>query len=250
MDPCKQTNKHHQTNLLQITGPLELLAPCNDTQKDVSWVERESWQSFNPMLPVAYYIFLRTFHFSVLSALPFPQQQVMDWRAPHPGVIQSELSRTMGPSSNAPLAELQQQYWHQIVHRDAAIAAIENMSQDTHLKQVRKTGLSNNRQQHAIGCEYLHIDKEGSQLTIYYTAGVRRQLRDQFTAAPNGKPPWSTKAFVHTVSAMEHHDVVSSGIFAHEFHEKGPWEWTKQALMTLEEATESYIVEVIAKASC
>ena len=34
-----------------------------------------------------------------------------------------------------------------------------------------------------------------------------------------------------------------------KFPDKRPREWTKQALMTLEEATESYMVEVIAAAS-
>ena len=34
-----------------------------------------------------------------------------------------------------------------------------------------------------------------------------------------------------------------------EFHEKGPPEWTKQALKTSVEATESYMVEVIAQSS-
>jgi hypothetical protein len=72
---------------------------------------------------------------------------------PQPGVIQSELSRTAGALSNAPLAETQLQRRHQLVHRDAAIAATKNMAQDTHLKNVPKTGHSNNRQQHAIGCE-------------------------------------------------------------------------------------------------
>jgi hypothetical protein len=59
----------------------------------------------------------------------------------------------------------------------------------------------------------------------------------------------STKAFVRTVCEIEHHDVVSSGIFEDEFRDKGPREWTKQALKTLEEVTESYMVEVIAEAS-
>jgi hypothetical protein len=59
----------------------------------------------------------------------------------------------MGASSNAPLAETQLQPRHQLVHRDAAIAATENMAQDAHLKNVRKTGRINNRQQHAIGFE-------------------------------------------------------------------------------------------------
>ena len=40
--------------------------------------------------------------------------------------------------------------------------------------------------------------------------------------------------------------MVSSGIFADEFPDKNPREWTKQGLITLEEATEAYMVEVIA----
>jgi hypothetical protein len=74
-------------------------------------------------------------------------------QTPLPGGIQSESSRTTGASSNAPQAETQLQRRHQLVHRDAAIAATENMAQDAHLKKVRKTGRRNNRQQHAIGCE-------------------------------------------------------------------------------------------------
>jgi len=74
-------------------------------------------------------------------------------QTPHPGVIQSESSRTTGASSNAPSAETQLQCRHQLVHRDAAIAATENMAQDAHLKKVGKTGRSNNWQQHAFGCE-------------------------------------------------------------------------------------------------
>ena len=149
----KQTNKHHRTDLLQIAGPLESLPTCSDTQQGVSWVERASWQSFIPLWPVAYYIFLRTSHFSLSSSSPFPQQQVMAPQTPQPGLSQSESSRTAGASSNAPLVETQLQRRHHLVHRDAAIAATKNMAQDAHLQKVRKTGRSNNRQQHAIGCE-------------------------------------------------------------------------------------------------
>jgi len=74
-------------------------------------------------------------------------------QTPQPGVIQSESSRTAGASSNAPLGETQLQRRHQLVHRNAAIAATKNMAQDAHLKKVCKTGRSINRQQHAIGCE-------------------------------------------------------------------------------------------------
>jgi hypothetical protein len=55
-----------------------------------------------------------------------------------------------GASFNEPLAETPLQSRHQLVHRDAAIAATENVAQDIHLKKVRKTARSNNRQQHAI----------------------------------------------------------------------------------------------------
>ena len=74
-------------------------------------------------------------------------------QTPQPGVIQSESSRTPGPSYNAPLAETQLQRRYQLVHRDAAIAGTENIAQDSLLKNVRETGCSNNRQQHAIGYE-------------------------------------------------------------------------------------------------
>jgi hypothetical protein len=57
------------------------------------------------------------------------------------------------------------------------------------------------------------------------------------------------KAFIGTVREIEHHNVVSSGIFAEEFRDKGPREWTRQALTTREEATESYMVEATAEAS-
>jgi len=87
------------------------------------------------------------------SSSPFPQQQVMAPQTPQTGVIQSESSRTAGASSNAPLVETQLQRRYQLVHHNAAIAATEKMAQDAHPKQVRKTGRSNNRQQHAMGCE-------------------------------------------------------------------------------------------------
>jgi hypothetical protein len=54
-----------------------------------------------------------------------------------------------------------------------------------------------------------------------------------------------TKACVPTVHKIDQRDIVSSGIFTDEFHDKHPWEWMKQALKTLEVATELHIVEVI-----
>jgi len=57
------------------------------------------------------------------------------------------------------------------------------------------------------------------------------------------------KAFVRTGREIDRHDVVSPGILADEFRDKGLREWTKQAIKTLDEATELYMVEVIAAAS-
>jgi len=57
------------------------------------------------------------------------------------------------------------------------------------------------------------------------------------------------KALVRTFCGIKHHDVVSSGMLEDKFGDKGPRQWTKQALKTLEEATESHMVEVIAESS-
>jgi hypothetical protein len=83
----------------------------------------------------------------------------------------------------------QQERRHKLVHRDAADAATKHMTQDAKLKIVRKTGSWRNKKHHAVGCEYIHIDAIGGQLTIQRTAGVLRELRDKFIAARNGKPP-------------------------------------------------------------
>ena len=48
---------------------------------------------------------------------------------------------------------------------------------------------------------------------------------------------------------MEHHDDISSGIFADEFSDKNPREWTKHVSTKLQDATEAYMVEVIAESN-
>jgi len=55
-------------------------------------------------------------------------------QTPEPSVIQTKSSRTMGASSNVPLAETQLSHRHQLVHCDSAIAATKNRAQDTYLK--------------------------------------------------------------------------------------------------------------------
>ena len=121
------------------------------------------------------------------------------------------------------------------------------MTLDEHLNILHKTGSSKNKNQDAIGCEYSQLEVDGSQLIIYLAAGVHRELRDQFIAARNGRFPWSAKGFIITVREIEHQDVVSSGLVIEELSDNNPWEWTKQASTTLEEATEMYKVEVQAE---
>jgi len=48
---------------------------------------------------------------------------------------------------------------------------------------------------------------------------------------------------------MEHHDMARSGIFVDEFRDENPRECTKQALTMLEDATDAYMVEVIAESN-
>jgi len=74
------------------------------------------------------------------------------------GAIEAESSQTIGASTNAPPGETQPQRGHQLVHRDAAIVATKNMTDDTHLKLVCKTGSSRSKKQQAIECESIHID--------------------------------------------------------------------------------------------
>jgi len=54
-------------------------------------------------------------------------------------------------------------------------------------------------------------------------------------------------AFIFTVREMEHNDVVSSGTFADGLPDNNPCEWPKQALITSEEATDVYMVDVVAE---
>ena len=52
---------------------------------------------------------------------------------------------------------------HQLVHREDANAATNDMTQDAHLKIVRTTRSSNNKIQHAIGWAYICIAVNGHQ---------------------------------------------------------------------------------------
>jgi len=174
----------------------------------------------------------------------------MDTQPPRPGKSGSNAGRLAGAISNTEILVTQQKRRHKLVHCDAANAATKHMTRDAHLKIVPKTGSSKNMKLHAVGCEYIHTEANSSQLTVSRTAGLRRELHNEFITARNWKPPSSTKAFVRTVREIEHHEVSSSGIFADEFLDNRPCEWMEQASITLEEATEAYMVEVTADFHC
>jgi len=72
----------------------------------------------------------------------------MATQTPQTGESRSELSETTGTSSKASLEGPQQQRRHQLVHREAANVATQNMTQDAHLKIVRKTESSTKMNQH------------------------------------------------------------------------------------------------------
>jgi len=90
----------------------------------------------------------------------------MGTQPPPPGGSWSNTGRLAGASSNTDILGTQQERRHNLVHRDTANAAPKHMTQDAHLKIVRKTGSSKNKKQHAVGCEYIHIEAKGGKLTV------------------------------------------------------------------------------------
>jgi len=90
----------------------------------------------------------------------------MDTQPPLPGESGSKSSQWVGATSNTSLIGTQQDRRHQVVHRDAAIAATNHMTQDAHLQIVCKTGSSKNQTQHAVWCEDIHIEVHSCLLTV------------------------------------------------------------------------------------
>jgi len=90
----------------------------------------------------------------------------MDTQPPPPGESGSNSGRLVSAKTNSDILGTQQERRHKLVHRDAANAATKHMTQNAHSKIVRKTGSRNNEKQHAVGCEYIHIEAKGGQLTV------------------------------------------------------------------------------------
>jgi len=78
----------------------------------------------------------------------------------------SKSSRPISSSPNTPLSRTLQQPRHQWVHKDAANAAIENITHDAHSQINFIPQSSKKNKQHAIGCELMDIKVEGHQAAI------------------------------------------------------------------------------------
>jgi len=89
----------------------------------------------------------------------------MDTQPPPAGESGSNTGRLAGATSNKELLGTQQERRHKLVHRTAANVATKHMTQDAHLKIVRKTGSSKDKKQHAVGWKYILIVANGGQLT-------------------------------------------------------------------------------------
>jgi len=90
----------------------------------------------------------------------------MDTQPPLPGESGSNTGRLADTTSNTEILGTQQERRHMLVHRDAANAATKQITQDVHLKIVRKTGSRKNKKPHAVECECIHIEAIGGQLTV------------------------------------------------------------------------------------
>jgi hypothetical protein len=90
---------------------------------------------------------------------------MMDTQPP-PGESGSNTGRLAGAPSNTEILSTQQERKHKLFHRNAADAATKHLTQDARLIIVRKTDSRRNKKQHAMGCDYIHIDAISGQLTI------------------------------------------------------------------------------------
>jgi hypothetical protein len=90
----------------------------------------------------------------------------MHTQPPPPGKKGSNTGPLAGATSNMAILGTQHESRQKFVHCDTADAATEHMPQDAHLKIVRKTGSSKNKTPHAVGCEYIHKEANGGQLSV------------------------------------------------------------------------------------
>jgi hypothetical protein len=87
-------------------------------------------------------------------------------QTPRPGENGTQPGASIDVSPNTSLSGTQQEHRHQLVHRNAANAAIKNMTQNAHLKILCKIGSCKNKKQHATGCKYIHITVNDSKTSV------------------------------------------------------------------------------------
>jgi hypothetical protein len=117
----------------------------------------------------------------------------------------------------------------------------------TFANTIRKAGSSKNQKRHACGFEYINFEANSSQFSVKHRANVSSEPYNEFITTSNGKASWSTKAFVHTVCKIEHHNVARCGSFQKEFPDNHICVWTMQGIITVGETTEASMAEVIAE---
>jgi hypothetical protein len=91
---------------------------------------------------------------------------MMDIKSSLPGECGTNTGRFAGATTNPQILGTQQERRDKLVHRDAANAANKYISQDAHLKMVHQTENSKNTKQHAVGCDYIHIEVISGQLSV------------------------------------------------------------------------------------
>jgi len=90
----------------------------------------------------------------------------MDTQPPQPGESGSNTARLGGAITIMDILGTQQERRHKLVQRDAANGVTKHMTEDAHLKLVRKTGSSKNTKQHTLGCECIYLEVIGGELTV------------------------------------------------------------------------------------
>ena len=111
-------------------------------------------------------------HFSLRFVIIFRMIQYYQASAPEKvprRSIGAESNRTTGRWRNAPNGKTQQQCTLHLVQRDTGIVATKNVTQNAHLKMVRKAGKSKNNKQHLIKGGSFNIIADNGQLRIYNT---------------------------------------------------------------------------------
>jgi hypothetical protein len=90
----------------------------------------------------------------------------MDTQPPPAGDSGSNTCRLVGATTIKKIIGTHQERRHMLVQRETANAATQHLTQGAYFNIVCKTGRSKHKKRHAVGSEYIHIEPNGSQLTV------------------------------------------------------------------------------------